>query len=63
MTIDYHPSTVSCTTCGNSFETRSTGSAQLKIETCSQCHPAYTGKIRKSHKSDQVDKFNNRYKK
>jgi len=34
--------TVSCTNCRHTFETRSTRPS-IQVEVCSQCHPAYTG--------------------
>ncbi len=33
---------VRCTSCGNTFTTRSTRS-ELVVDTCQNCHPAYTG--------------------
>ena len=50
MKPDIHPAynvtTVTCG-CGNTFTTRSTSpTGQLTVETCSACHPFYTGKQR-----------------
>ncbi|MEE9199808.1 MAG: 50S ribosomal protein L31, partial [Dehalococcoidia bacterium] len=41
----YHRTTVTCTTCGNTFETGST-KPELRVELCSNCHPFYTGSQR-----------------
>ena len=42
---EYHKATVTCTTCGNTFETGST-KEDIKVEVCSNCHPFYTGRQR-----------------
>lgn len=46
---------VTCS-CGNSFVTGSTVKSDIRIETCSACHPFYTGE-RKILKTGSVDKF------
>ena len=66
MKKDIHPNTykikVSCS-CGNSFETLSTiKGGELKVETCQNCHPFYTGEKRLL-KTSSVDKFYARQKK
>jgi len=38
----YEEAEVICS-CGNTFKTRST-KAELKVESCSKCHPFYNGK-------------------
>ena len=65
MKKDIHPAyeaiKVTCS-CGYSFETRSTLGKDLLIETCSHCHPAYTGKQNKStNTAGPIDKFRTRY--
>ena len=40
---NYQEAEVICS-CGNKFTTRSTKSV-LKVESCSQCHPFYNGKL------------------
>lgn len=56
----FHTSKVICTTCGNEFETGST-LEEIRVDTCSNCHPFYTGK--QTHKSadGRVERFNKRY--
>ena len=50
---------VSCS-CGHTFTTSSTiGSGELKVETCSKCHPFYTGE-QKLLKTSALDKFYSR---
>lgn len=42
--------------CGNTFTTWSTIKWDIRVETCSKCHPFYTGE-RKILKTGSVDKF------
>lgn len=67
MKRDIHPeyvdTQVTCT-CGNSFTTRSTAtSGVIKSETCSACHPFYTGKQRILDTGGRVARFEKRYAK
>ncbi len=57
----YSRVTVSCSHCGNTFETNSTHNGDLRIDTCANCHPAYTGEQRVAANSGQIDKFRQRY--
>ncbi len=63
MKTDIHPEyksvTVHCS-CGNSFETRSTGD-DLRVELCSECHPFYTGKQKLVDTGGRIDRFERRY--
>jgi large subunit ribosomal protein L31 len=56
---DLHLSTVACATCGTSFETRSTA-GDLTVETCSSCHPAFTGVERAVAAGSRVERFERR---
>ncbi|HEY2686259.1 MAG TPA: 50S ribosomal protein L31 [Steroidobacteraceae bacterium] len=56
---EYKTINVTCS-CGNTFETRSTGS-DLQIEVCSNCHPFYTGKQKIVDTGGRVDKFRKKY--
>jgi large subunit ribosomal protein L31 len=51
--------TVTCATCGTSFETRSSR-VSIQVETCSACHPAYTGRERSVRRSDRIERFERR---
>jgi large subunit ribosomal protein L31 len=67
MRPDIHPqynvTTVTCS-CGNSFVTRSTAkNGQIHVETCSACHPFYTGKQRVLDTAGRVAKFQQKYAK
>ncbi|MBO1755860.1 50S ribosomal protein L31 [Allobranchiibius sp. CTAmp26] len=57
----YGPTTVTCT-CGATFETRSTAEGgTITAETCSKCHPFYTGKQRILDTGGRVARFQERY--
>jgi large subunit ribosomal protein L31 len=64
MKTTIHPqtqvATVTCTTCGTSFETRSSRPS-IQVEVCSACHPAYTG-VERSVRSrgDRIERFERR---
>jgi large subunit ribosomal protein L31 len=51
--------TVRCSSCGTTFETSSTR-AEIVVDVCSSCHPAYTGRERTTASSDRVQRFNRR---
>lgn len=55
----YVTTKVTCA-CGNSFEVQS-NKAELHLEVCNQCHPAYTGKQGAIKKAGNVEKFNRKY--
>jgi large subunit ribosomal protein L31 len=50
---------VLCTTCGNEFTTRSSH-AELVLDVCSNCHPAYTGVEREVARGSRVERFERR---
>ncbi len=56
----YTKAKVVCTTCGNEFETGST-KKELRVDTCSNCHPFFTGKQKHVAAAGRVDKFNKKY--
>lgn len=64
MKKDIHPAynkiKVVCTTCGNEFETGST-LKEIRVDTCSKCHPFYTGKQRFAQADGRVDRFMKKY--
>jgi large subunit ribosomal protein L31 len=59
---NYHKCKVTCISCGNTFETESTLN-EIRVDTCSNCHPFYTGKQRFVQNDGRVDKFNKKYRK
>ena len=60
---DKHPelvvASVRCTTCGNEFTTRSLH-AELVLDVCSNCHPAYTGVEREVASGSRIERFERR---
>lgn len=64
MKKDIHPNynkvTVTCTTCGSTFETGSV-LKELRVDTCANCHPFYTGKQTFTQADGRVERFNKRY--
>lgn len=52
----YELSKVTCMSCGNTFETRSTRK-ELRLDVCSKCHPFYSGEQRLMDTAGQVDRF------
>ena len=63
MKTAIHPelttTTVSCSNCGTSFETRSTRPS-IQVEVCSQCHHAYTGVERTISRGSRIERFERR---
>ncbi len=64
MKKDIHPTyqkiTVTCTTCDNQFESASV-LKELRVDTCSNCHPFYTGKQTFAQADGSVEKFKKKY--
>jgi len=54
-----HAVDVVCATCGTAFTVRSTASS-LSVDSCSNCHPAYTGGRTIVASSDRIERFNRR---
>jgi len=65
MKKDIHPkygdATITCG-CGNVIHTRSTVK-EMQINTCSACHPFYTGQATMIDAEGRVEKFMKRYAK
>lgn len=57
---EYKRVTVHCTTCGNEFETGSVKD-EIRVDTCSNCHPFYTGKQKHAQATGRVERFRKRY--
>ena len=56
----YNKVVVHCTSCGNEFESGST-LKDIKLDTCSNCHPFYTGRQRFAQAQGRIEKFNRKY--
>ena len=59
---EYTSTEVICS-CGSTFTTRSTAKGDIRVETCSACHPFYTGKQRVLDTAGRVAKFQAKYAK
>ncbi len=57
---EYHKCKVICTSCGAEFESGST-KKEIKVDTCSNCHPFFTGRQRFAAAQGRVEKFNKKY--
>lgn len=57
---EYHMAKVTCSTCGNEFELGSVNK-EIKVDTCSKCHPFYTGSQTFVQSQGRVERFNRRY--
>jgi large subunit ribosomal protein L31 len=57
---EYKTVKVTCTTCGNVFESGST-LGEIRVDTCANCHPFYTGKQAFTQADGRIEKFNKRY--
>ena len=55
----YHKVTVVCVSCGNTFESGSTNK-EVRVDTCSKCHPFYTGEQKFVQAAGRIDRFNKR---
>jgi large subunit ribosomal protein L31 len=51
--------TITCSTCGTTFISKSTG-GDMTVDTCSQCHPAYTGRAAKVTSGSRIERFERR---
>ena len=64
MKQNIHPTVyatkVVCASCGNEFETHST-KKEIRVDTCSNCHPFYTGRQRFAAAAGRIEKFNKKY--
>ena len=57
---NYKKVVIRCTTCGSEFETGSVKD-NITVDSCSNCHPFYTGKQRFAQAAGAIDKFNKKY--
>ncbi|MBQ1810755.1 MAG: 50S ribosomal protein L31 [Erysipelotrichaceae bacterium] len=57
----YKKVTVTCTSCGATFETGSTIGGDIRVDTCSNCHPFYTGRQRFAAAAGRIERFNKKY--
>jgi large subunit ribosomal protein L31 len=58
---NYKKVKVTCTSCGAEFETGSTLGKDIRVDTCSNCHPFYTGKQRFGQVAGRAETFFKKY--
>ena len=56
----YNKCKVICTSCGAEFESGST-KKEIKVDTCSNCHPFFTGRQRFAAAQGRVEKLYKKY--
>ncbi len=56
---NYQKTKVVCVSCGAEFETGSTVK-EIRVDTCSKCHPFYTGEQKFVQTTGRIDRFNKR---
>ena len=56
---NYQKCKVICVSCGNEFETGSVAK-EIRVDTCSKCHPFYTGEQKFVQATGRVERFNKR---
>ncbi len=56
---EYFETTIRCA-CGNEIQTRATRK-DIRVETCSACHPQFTGKQRVMDTEGRIDRFMKKY--
>ena len=54
-----HAAVVTCSTCGTEIETR-WSAGDLTVETCSECHPVYTGRAARTSGGSRIERFEQR---
>ncbi|WP_422397527.1 50S ribosomal protein L31 [Spiroplasma endosymbiont of Labia minor] len=52
-----------CTTCNNEFICGTTKGEEVRIDTCSNCHPFYTGTQTFANAAGRVERFNSKFNK
>lgn len=57
---DYQETTITCA-CGNVIHTHSTKGGDIRVDTCSKCHPFYTGNIRITSTGGKAAQFKKKY--
>lgn len=55
---EYFQTKVTCITCTNNFISGSTKGKEIRVDTCSSCHPFYTGKQSFVSAKGRIERFN-----
>ncbi|WP_430884038.1 50S ribosomal protein L31 [Fusibacter sp. JL216-2] len=56
---EYNEVEVHCS-CGNTFKTKSTNK-EIRLEICAECHPFFTGSVKKVDRDGRAEKFKQKY--
>ena len=56
---ELHDATITCATCGTQVTTR-WAAGDRTVETCSHCHPAYTGRAARTVGGNRIERFERR---
>ncbi|MGL5268679.1 MAG: 50S ribosomal protein L31 [Spiroplasma sp.] len=56
----YFKTEITCITCSNHFVSGSTKGSEIRVDTCSKCHPFYTGKQTFVSAKGRVERFLNK---
>ena len=57
---NYKKVKVVCTSCGAEFESGSVLD-EVRVDTCSNCHPFYTGQQKANQARGRIEQFNKKY--
>ncbi|ASP28738.1 50S ribosomal protein L31 [Spiroplasma corruscae] len=60
---NYQEAKFICTSCSNEFLSGSTKGSEVRVDTCSNCHPFYTGKQSFANAEGRVEKFKEKFAK
>ncbi|AKX34678.1 50S ribosomal protein L31 [Spiroplasma litorale] len=60
---NYQEAKFICTSCSHEFLSGSTKGAEVRVDTCSNCHPFYTGKQNFANAEGRVEKFKEKFAK
>lgn len=60
---EYFETEITCITCNNHFMSGSTKGKEIRVDTCSNCHPFYTGKQNFVAAKGRVERFLTKAKK
>lgn len=61
--LEYFQTKVTCITCNNNFMSGSTKGKEIRVETCANCHPFFTGKQSFVSARGRVERFNTKLSK
>lgn len=56
----YFETEITCITCSTHFKSGSTKGSEIRVDTCSKCHPFYTGKQTFVSAKGRVERFLNK---